>query len=229
MIGRVDNRGGATGWRRQPPAICPAFTYPHRADTEPAMLRRLYDWVFELARRPWATKALAVVAFVESSIFPIPPDVMLVPMCLAKPNRAFFYAGVCTAASVVGGLLGYAIGALLYDTVGHFLIQLYGYGDKMDAFRAAYAEWGAWIILIKGATPIPYKLITIASGFAGYNLAWFIGLSIITRGIRFYLIAAILYRWGEPAREFIEKRLGLVLLLFVAIFIGGFYAAVKMF
>jgi membrane protein YqaA with SNARE-associated domain len=154
---------------------------------------------------------------------------MLVPMCLAKPQRAFYYAGLCTIASVLGGLLGYAIGALLYDTVGQFLINLYGYGDKMDAFRAAYAEWGAWIILIKGATPIPYKLITIASGFAGYNLVWFVGLSIITRGIRFYLIAGILYFWGEPARRFIEKRLGLVLFLFVVIFIVGFYAATRMF
>ena len=193
------------------------------------MLRRLYDWVFELAAKPWATKAVAAIFFVESSFFPIPPDVMLVPMCLAKPHRAFFYAGVCTIASVLGGLLGYAIGALLYDTVGQFLINLYGYGDKMDAFRAAYAEWGAWIILIKGATPIPYKLVTITSGFAGYNLLWFTLLSIVTRGARFYLLAALIYYWGEPAREFIEKRLGLVLLLSAAILVGGFYAAIKLF
>ena len=188
------------------------------------MLRRLYDWVFEMAAKPWATKAVAAISFAESSFFPIPPDVMLVPMCLAKPKRAFFYAGVCTIASVLGGLLGYAIGALLYDTVGQFLIKLYGYGDKMDAFRTAYAEWGAWIILIKGATPIPYKLVTITSGFAGYNLFWF-----ITRGARFYLLATLLYFWGEPAREFIEKRLGLVLLVSVVILVGGFYAAVKIF
>jgi membrane protein YqaA with SNARE-associated domain len=193
------------------------------------MLRRLYDWVFGLAAKPWATKAVAVVAFAESSVFPIPPDVMLVPMCLAKPQRAFYYAGICTIASVLGGLVGYAIGALLYDTVGHFLIKLYGYGDKMEAFRAAYAQWGAWIILIKGATPIPYKLVTIASGFAGYNLFWFTILSVITRGIRFYVLAALLYYWGEPAREFIEKRLGLVAFLFVFIFIAGFYLAVKIF
>ena len=193
------------------------------------MLRRLYDWVFELAAKPWATKAVAAISFAESSFFPIPPDVMLVPMCLAKPQRAFFYAGVCTIASVLGGLLGYAIGALLYDTVGQFLIKLYGYGDKMDAFRAAYAEWGAWIILIKGATPIPYKLVTITSGFAGYNLLWFTLLSLVTRGARFYLLATLLYFWGEPARVFIEKRLGLVLLVSVAILIGGFYAAVKLF
>lgn len=193
------------------------------------MLRRLYDWVVEQAAKPWATKAVAAIAFAESSFFPIPPDVMLVPMCLAKPKRAFFYAGVCTVASVVGGLVGYAIGALLYDTAGQFLIKLYGYGDKVDAFRAAYAEWGAWIILIKGATPIPYKLVTIASGFAGYNLFWFTILSIITRGARFYMLAALLYYWGEPAREFIEKRLGLVLFASVVIIVGGFYAATKLF
>ena len=193
------------------------------------MLRRLYDWVLDLAARPWAPKALAAISFIESSVFPIPPDVMLVPMCLAKPNRAFWYAGICTVASVLGGLLGYAIGALLYDTLGQFLIRLYGYGDKLETFRAAYAEWGHWIILIKGATPIPYKVITIASGFAGYNLFWFTVLSIITRGVRFYLVAALIYFWGEPARAFIERRLGLVMLLSVIIFIGGFYAATKIF
>ena len=193
------------------------------------MLRRLYDWVLELAAKPWAPKALAAVAFVESSIFPIPPDVMLLPMCLAKPARAFRFAGICTVGSVLGGLLGYAIGAFLYDTLGQFLIKLYGYGDKVEAFRAAYAEWGAWIILIKGATPIPYKVITIASGFAGYNLLWFTLLSIVTRGVRFYLVATLIYFWGEPAREFIERRLGLVMLAFAVIFVGGFYAATKIF
>jgi membrane protein YqaA with SNARE-associated domain len=193
------------------------------------MLRRLYDWVLELAAKPWAPKALAAVAFVESSIFPIPPDVMLLPMCLAKPARAFRFAGICTVGSVLGGLLGYAIGAFLYDTLGQFLIKLYGYGDKVEAFRAAYAEWGAWIILIKGATPIPYKVITIASGFAGYNLLWFTLLSIVTRGVRFYLVATLIYFWGEPAREFIERRLGLVMLAFAVIFVAGFYAATKIF
>ena len=193
------------------------------------MLRRLYDWVLELAAKPWAPKALAAVSFIESSMFPIPPDAMLVPMCLAKPSRAFFYAGICTIASVLGGLLGYAIGSLLYDTLGQFLINLYGYGDKVEAFRAAYAKWGGWIILIKGATPIPYKVITIASGFAGYNLLWFTILSIVTRGVRFCAIATILYFWGEHAREFIEKRLTLVAFICVVVFIGGFYAATKLF
>lgn len=193
------------------------------------MLRRLYDWVLALAERPSATWAVAAVSFVESSVFPIPPDVMLIPMCLARRERAWFYAGVCSAASVLGGLLGYAIGALLYDTVGRFLIELYGYGQKAEEFRAAYAQWGHWIILIKGVTPIPYKVVTITSGFAGYDLFWFTVLSIITRGARFYLVAGLVYLWGPPAKEFIEKRLEWFALAFVVIFIGGFAIATFLF
>lgn len=193
------------------------------------MLRRLYDWTLTLSARPSATWALAIISFAESSIFPIPPDVILIPMSLARPQRAFFYATVCTVASVLGGLVGYAIGALLYDTVGRFLIDLYGYGQKAEAFRAAYAEWGHWIILLKGVTPIPYKIVTITSGFAGYDLFWFTVLSILTRGARFYVLAALLYMWGEPARAFIERRLGLFAFLFAVVFFGGIYAATWLF
>src|SRR4029077_12086940 len=134
---------------------------------------------------------LSAVAFAESSFFPVPPDIMLLPMSLAKPQRAWLYAGVCTIASVAGGLLGYAIGALLYDSVGHWLINLYGYGDKVEAFRESYARGGAIIILGKGLTPIPYKLVTITSGFAGYNIWLFILFSIITRGARFFIEAVV--------------------------------------
>ena len=193
------------------------------------MLRRLYDWTIALSARPSAIWALGAVSFAESSVFPIPPDLILIPMSLARPHRAFFYAGICTVTSVLGGLLGYAIGALLYDTVGKFLIELYGYGDKADAFRAAYAHWGHWIILLKGVTPIPYKVVTITSGFAGYDLFWFTVLSIITRGARFFVLAALLYVWGEPARDFIEKRLGLTAFLFAVVFFGGIYAATFLF
>lgn len=193
------------------------------------MLRRLYDWTIALSARPSAIWALGAISFAESSVFPIPPDLILIPMSLARPHRAFFYAGICTVTSVLGGLLGYAIGALLYDTVGRFLIELYGYGDKADAFRAAYAHWGHWIILLKGVTPIPYKVVTITSGFAGYDLFWFTVLSIITRGVRFFLLAALLYVWGEPARDFIEKRLGLAAFLFAVVFFGGIYAATFLF
>jgi membrane protein YqaA with SNARE-associated domain len=193
------------------------------------MLRRLYDWVLRLAEHPRATAALFAVSFAESSVFPIPPDVMLIPMCLARRERAWFYAGLCTVASVLGGLLGYAIGALLYDTLGRWIIELYGYRESADQFRAAYAEWGHWVILLKGLTPIPFKIITITSGFAGYDLFWFTVLSIITRGGRFYLVAALIYVWGAGARDFIEKRLEWFALAFAVLLIGGFVAAVWLF
>jgi membrane protein YqaA with SNARE-associated domain len=193
------------------------------------MLRSLYAWVLALSEKPSAPWAMAGVSFTESSFFPIPPDIMLVPMCLARPERAFYYAGLCTLASVLGGLAGYAIGALLYDTVGKFLIDLYGYGDKAEVFRAAYAEWGHWVILIKGATPIPYKLVTITAGFARYDLFWFTVLSVVTRGARFYLVATLLYFWGAPAREFIKRRLEWVAFGSLVIIVVGFYAAVRLF
>ena len=193
------------------------------------MLRRMYNWVLALSGRPSAPWALGAVSFAESSVFPIPPDVMLIPMCLAKPKRAFFYAGLCTITSVLGGLVGYAIGALLYESVGKWLIQLYGYGAQSEAFRQAYAEWGHWVILIKGVTPIPYKLVTITAGFAEYNLFWFVVLSLITRGLRFYLVAGLLYWMGPPAKEFIEKRLELIFVIFLIIFVLGFIAAIYVF
>lgn len=193
------------------------------------MLRRLYQWVIDLSERPSASWALAGVSFAESSFFPVPPDVMLVPMCVARPDRAWWYALVCTIASVVGGLFGYAIGALLYESVGLFLIQLYGYGQKVDAFQQAYAQYGHWIILIKGLTPIPFKVVTITSGFAHYSLFWFIVLSLITRGARFFLVAALLYWIGPAARTFIEERLGLVTAIFAIVIVAGFIGAIYLF
>jgi len=189
------------------------------------ILRSLYRWILAHADGPYAWWALAAVAFAESSFFPIPPDIMLVPMVLADRRRAFLLAAWCTLFSVLGGLLGYAIGALLYDSVGHWLIEAYGYGATLDAFRAAYAKWGAAIILIKGLTPIPYKLVTIASGFAGYNLGLFVVLSVITRGARFSLEAGLLYIFGEPVRGFIEKRLEMVFLGFLVLLVAGFLVA----
>jgi membrane protein YqaA with SNARE-associated domain len=172
------------------------------------MLKRIYDWCIESAHKPYSLWIMGIVSFAESSFFPIPPDVMLVPMSLARPERAWLYATICTITSVAGGVVGYAIGALLYDSIGGWIIQLYGYGDKVEAFRAAYAQYGAWIILLKGFTPIPYKLVTITSGFAGYSLFFFILFSIITRGARFYVLAFLLYRYGPHARAIIEERLG---------------------
>ncbi|HEY7999416.1 MAG TPA: YqaA family protein [Pseudolabrys sp.] len=189
------------------------------------MLRRLYDWCLGAADKPHALWIMGAVSFAESSFFPVPPDVMLIPMALARPQRAYVLAAWCTVTSVAGGLLGYAIGALLYDSVGAWLIQLYHYGDKVETFRAAYAQWGAWIILLKGLTPIPYKIVTITSGFAGYNLALFVVFSIIARATRFFVLALLLHRYGEQARHIIEKRLGLWVLLGAALIVIGIVAA----
>jgi membrane protein YqaA with SNARE-associated domain len=171
---------------------------------------------------------MAAVAFAESSFFPVPPDVMLIPMSLARPGRAWLYAAICTAASVLGGVLGYAIGALLYDSLGQWLINLYGLGDKVQAFRAGYAEYGAWIILLKGLTPIPYKLVTITSGFADFNIWLFVVLSVIARGGRFFFVAVLLNRYGDWIRVKIEEHLGLWVSLGAGVLVAGFVIAFRM-
>jgi len=191
-----------------------------------SIVRRLYDWCMAAAHKPHAQWTMGAISFAESSFFPVPPDVMLIPMALARPERAYAMAAWCTATSVAGGVAGYAIGALLYDSVGAWLMQLYGYTDKVESFRAAYAQWGAWIILLKGVTPIPYKIVTITSGFAGYNLALFVVFSIIARGIRFFLLAFLLHRYGVRARYFIEKRLGLWVTLGAAVVVIGIVIAI---
>jgi membrane protein YqaA with SNARE-associated domain len=192
------------------------------------MLRRLYDWCIDAAGKPHAAWILGAISFAESSFFPVPPDAMLIPMALARPDRAFYFATVCTVASVAGGVLGYFIGAELYATVGHWLIGLYGYGDKVEAFREAYAHYGAWIILLKGLTPIPYKIVTITSGFAGFDIWLFIVLSVVTRGVRFFLLAVLLNRYGDRARHIIEKRLGLWTAIFLIVLVLGFVVVVRL-
>lgn len=186
------------------------------------MLRRIYDWCLEAAHKPYAAWIMGGVSFAESSFFPVPPDTMLIPMSLARPEKAWSYAFLCTWTSVLGGLVGYLIGGLLYDSVGQWLIQLYGYGDKVQAFRDAYAQYGVWIILLKGLTPIPYKVVTLTAGFAGYNFLLFVVLSVITRGARFFFVAFLLNRYGAQAREMIEKRLGFWVLISVVVIIVGF-------
>jgi membrane protein YqaA with SNARE-associated domain len=200
-----------------------------QAATPRSFIRRLYDWCMDAAAKPHAILTLGAVSFAESSFFPVPPDVMLIPMALARPDHAFRLAIWCTLTSVAGGMVGYAIGALLYDSVGHWLIQLYGYGDKVESFREAYAQWGAWIILLKGLTPIPYKVVTITSGFAGYNFGLFIVFSVIARSMRFFVVAFLLNRYGQQARAFIEKRLGLWVMLGAAVVVGGLVASVYLF
>ncbi len=189
------------------------------------MLRSTYDWVMGLAARKDAIWVLAAIAFIESSVFPIPPDVLLIPMVLAARDRAWRYAAVCTIASVLGGMLGYAIGMFLFDSAGQPLLEFYGYAAKFDEFRGRYNEWGAWIVFIAGLTPFPYKVITIASGVAELDLAVFTVASVLARGLRFFIVAALLWWLGPPVREFIEKRLGLMTVIFCVLLFGGFVVA----
>lgn len=188
------------------------------------MIRALYNWTLALALHRHALWALAIVAFVESSFFPIPPDILMIPMIVAAPHRAFRIAAVATLASVLGGMLGYAIGALLYDSVGLWIIDFYGVADKFDAFKATYNEWGVWAILIAGVTPFPYKVITILSGVTGLSLPVFMAASVVARGLRFFIVAALLWKFGAPIRDFIERRLGLMFTLAMVLLIGGFLA-----
>jgi len=188
------------------------------------VLRRLYDWTMDLAARPYALWALAVISFVESSIFPIPPDVLLIPMILAARQRAWLIAGVCTLASVAGGIAGYAIGALLFDSVGQPIVEFYGYMDRYHEFQAGYEEWGAWIVAGAGFTPFPYKVITITSGVMDLNFAVFMVASIASRGARFFLLAALLWYFGPPIRSFIERYLPQLTILFFVLLFGGFVA-----
>lgn len=186
------------------------------------MLRRLYDWTMSLAARKDAEKALAGVSFVESSVFPIPPDVLLIPMVLAERSRWMRYALICTIASVIGAMFGYVIGAFLFDVVGKPIIDLYNAQEAFSRIQQWYDIWGGWGVLFAAITPFPYKVLTIFSGFTGLDLLTFVVVSIVGRGFRFYLVSWLLHRFGEPIREFIEKNLGLLFTLFMVLLIGGF-------
>jgi membrane protein YqaA with SNARE-associated domain len=188
------------------------------------MFRRLYDWTMSLSASPRAPYALGAVSFAESSFFPIPPDIVLAPMALARPDKAWFYATICTVTSVLGGLLGYAIGALAFATIGQWLISIYGGAEKIQHLLDLYRDYGAWVILIKGLTPIPYKFVTIASGMAGYDLLWFVVLSAMTRGARFFLLAGLFNRFGGPMKVALERYFGPILIGFFVTIIGGFIA-----
>ncbi len=188
------------------------------------MLRWLYDWTIALAASRHALWALAGVAFIESSFFPIPPDLLLIPMVIAAPHRAWLIAGICTVASVLGGGAGYLIGALLMEQVGWPVIQFYGREELVADFTVTYNQYGAWAVLVAGVTPFPYKVVTILSGATGLNFAVFMVASLIARGARFFIVAALLWKFGPPIRAFIEERLGLMFTLFMALLIGGFAA-----
>lgn len=187
------------------------------------MIRRLYDWTIALAEHPRALWALAAVAFLESSVFAIPPDVLMIPMIIAARNRAFLIAGIAVAASVLGALLGYYIGWALFDSVGRPVLEFYGKADAADQFADRFNAYGAWAVLVAGITPFPFKVITIMSGWTGLSLPVFVVSSIVARGLRFYLIALLLWKFGAPIRDFIERRLGLMFTLFLVLLVGGFY------
>ena len=188
------------------------------------MLQKTYKWVINLSTKPHAVWALAGIAFVESSIFPIPPDVILIPMVIAAPSRWFNLAAICTIASVLGGIAGYAIGYFAFETFGRPLLELYSYGDKFLNFQNLYKEYGEWIVFIGGTTMIPYKLITIASGLTKLDIGTFTLTSLLARGIRFFLIAVILFWFGHKIQAFIEKRITLVFSIFIVLLAGGFFA-----
>jgi membrane protein YqaA with SNARE-associated domain len=191
------------------------------------MFKSLYQWTLTLAESRHAPWALGAIAFAESSFFPIPPDPLLAVMTVAKPQKAWIYALICTLASVAGGILGYAIGALLFETIGKWLINLYGYGSRVEELRALYAQWGWAFILFKGLTPIPFKIVTITSGLLAYSLPLFILLSFITRGARFLIVAVILNKFGDRIRVLLEKYFGLLVLIFLLTIIAGFWIAAR--
>lgn len=187
------------------------------------MIRGLYNWTMSLADSRYALWALAFVAFVESSVFPIPPDVLMIPMIIARPSRAFLIAFVATASSVLGGLMGYYIGYGLFETVGRPVLEFYGKSGYFEEFAIRYNKLGAWAVLVAGVTPFPFKVITIASGATQLSLPIFILSAIIARALRFFIVAALLWKFGAPIRDFIERRLGLMFILFCVLLVGGFY------
>lgn len=186
------------------------------------MLQKTYDWMMDKAAHRHAIWWLAAISFIESSIFPIPPDVMLIPLVLAAPTRWFSIAVICTVSSVLGGYLGYAIGYFFMESVGTAILAAFHLAEKYDSFKLLADQYGVWVIIVKGATPIPYKLVTIAAGGLKFDLAQFTFASIIARGMRFFLIAALLWKFGPPIRDFVERRLKLVTTVAVLLLIGGF-------
>jgi membrane protein YqaA with SNARE-associated domain len=192
------------------------------------IIRGVYDWTLRLAAHRHATLSLFGISFIESSVFPIPPDVLLIVMCVADRKKAFFYAAVCTIASVLGGIFAYGIGYFLYDTIGHKIVEFYHYEEQFKNFQGLYNEWGGWIVLAGGFTPIPYKLITIASGVAQMNIMLFTVISILGRGARFFLVAALIWKYGEKVRYIIEKYMGILTIVFFVMLIGGFYLVGQM-
>lgn len=187
------------------------------------MLHRLYNWTLSWAQTSYALVALALISFMESSVFPIPPDVLLIPLIIAAPHRVWLIAGICTIASVLGGGFGYYIGAELFDLIGKPILEAYGKLTDFDSFKTRFNEHGHWAVLFAGITPFPYKVITITSGATGLPFMQFMMWSFVARALRFFIVAALLWKFGDPIRGFIEKRLGLMFTIFVILLIGAFY------
>jgi membrane protein YqaA with SNARE-associated domain len=185
------------------------------------MIKRLYDWTLSLAHSPYSLWALAMVAFIESSVFPIPPDLLMIPMIIAAPHRAFVIAGIATVSSVLGGMLGYGIGMFAFDSIGQPILESLGKADSMAEFSTRFNHMGFWAVLVAGLTPFPYKVITIMSGWTAMPLGTFVITSILARALRFFIIAALFYKLGALIRDFIEKRLGLVFTLVCVALVGG--------
>ncbi|GEM_PF-21203 len=204
-------------------ALRPKTTIPILELVSP-VLQKLYDWLMSLAAGRHAPQALGAVSFTESSFFPIPPDVLLIPMVVARRQKWWIYATICTVTSVLGAFVGYAIGALLFQAVGQPILAFYGAEHSFERFVSWYDQWGGWGIFLGAVTPFPYKVLTIFSGSVGFNLLQFAAVSVVGRGLRFFLVSGLLYLFGEPIREFIEKRLGLMFILFCTLLIGGFVA-----
>jgi membrane protein YqaA with SNARE-associated domain len=188
------------------------------------MMRRLYEWTMRQAEGPHALWVLAAVSFVESSVFPIPPDILMIPMIIARPHKAWLIALVCTVASVLGGFAGYAIGFGAFETIGRPVLEFYGKMDQFDTFRDWFNAQGAWAVLFAGVTPFPYKVVTITSGATGLDLVVFGVASLIARGLRFFVIAGLLYFFGARIRAFIERYFGILTIVFFILLIGGFMA-----
>ncbi|WP_188674964.1 YqaA family protein [Neptunicoccus cionae] len=188
------------------------------------MLRRFYEWILSLAQSRWAVAALTIIAFLESSVFPIPPDVLLIPLILAAPTRAFPLALICTVSSVLGGAFGYYIGAELFDAIGRPILDFYHKADAFEVFKVRFNEQGHWAVLFAGITPFPYKVITITSGATDLPFWSFMFWSLIARGLRFFIVATLLWHFGAPIRDFIERRLALVFTVFLILLVAGFWA-----
>jgi membrane protein YqaA with SNARE-associated domain len=205
-------------WRAAP-ATAPPFFYQETRGIP--MLRPLYQWILRRAARPDAVWWMAGISFAESSFFPLPPDIMLVPMCLARPHRLWFYTALCSLASLVGGFLGYLIGYYLFDSLGRLLFDLYGLWDAYYRFQDSFAVFGPWLLVFKGITPIPYKLLAITAGIARMDLGVFAACSVVARFSRYFLIAGLLYYFGPKVQEVIEKRLALTATLILVVVVGG--------